>query len=501
MLDDSRSTQLQDGIILLRNSGKFPNLYYASRNVQVSTHSKAANLNFGLSFASTLPGPAPDYIAVIDVDMIPSPHWLKTVLTSLLHTPTTALVSAIQRFYNIPSSDPLGFTHELIHIGSMMHMQNAAGDAWCGGSGFIVRRAALQQIGGFPEDHLLEDVMTSMLLSAAGWKTTYIFDSLQWGLAADTMASWIKQRQRWAAGLISMCRFACSRPAQRLSALTRLRAFLWGVIDTYASAAWTLSMMILPLAVMTGKPLLPPNHDLRFQLHLAVLDFVLQSTSRYLLSAIYGFRMSILGNFSAFWTAPLNIVSACRYIVSSILVRPLPRFKPTGMSTTGDSERTARRKGTSCLNAVLWECGCWMHVLCLGACVAGMAASFREVVFFKPSSHHPTRTSKEQDDDRFRRFFNTAFDAFIIRIGWPPLFLLFIAVVKNAWIPIAYAVSPPPLNDSKEMLRENVDTGVWYPVETAKKNGTKRASQMFWWMIAIFYLVILLVAEMFVRLG
>lgn len=174
VLDDSHSTQLEDAISALRTSSKYPNLYYASRNVHVSTHSKAANLNSGLSFASTLLGLTPDYISVLDVDMIPSPHWLKEILTSLLQNPSAALVCSAQRFYNIPPSDSLGIMHDIANIECLVYMQTAAQEAWCTGSGFIIRRAALEQIGGFPEGHLQEDILTSMLLSAAGWKSAYV---------------------------------------------------------------------------------------------------------------------------------------------------------------------------------------------------------------------------------------------------------------------------------------------------------------------------------------
>ena len=486
VLDDSHSTQLHDAVSALRNSDKHPNLYYASRDMHVSTHSRAANLNFGLEFASTLSGPTPDYISVLDVDMIPSPHWLKTVLTSLLDDPTAGLACTTQRFYNIPPSDPLCMTHDLAHIECLNYMQNAAQEAWSTGSGFVVRRAALEQIGRFPEDQMQDDIVTSLLLSAAGWKTVNVTDALQWGLAADTMASWIKQRQRWAAGVISISRFACSQQARHIPLIVRLKGLLWGTVDTYTSTIWTLSMIVFPLAVMTGEPLLPQD-QLRFQLHLAALDFVAQSTCYYLLSSLINFRVSILEHVSAVWTTPLRFAIACKYIWPSLLGRPLPRFRPTGLPAIGDAERAARKKGTSCLKVILWGCGGWMHMLCLGACFAGVGASMGEVV-----GVFAWATSQEQD---LGRCLQTAFDAFIVRIGWPPLFLLLMILVKNAWTPIAYGISPPPLVDWKELLCENAATGVQYPTEMVRREHMKRVSESFWWSNAVFYLVVVVAAE------
>ena len=501
VLDDGRSTQLKDAILSLRISQKFPHLYYASRNADVSTHSKAANLNFGLSFASTLPGSSADYFSVLDCDMIPSSHWLRTVLDSLLHEPIVGLVCAIQRYYNIPQADPLGMTHEIAHIDSLGYMQNAAQEAWCGGTGFIVRTTALQQIGAFPESQLSEDLVTSLLLSAAGWKTLCVIGPLQWGLAPDTMAGWIKQRQRWAAGLISMGHFACSSRARKIPTIVRIRAFLWGAVDTWNQFVWTLAMVIFPLAVMTGKPLLP-NHHLRLQLRLAMLDFILQSICHYLLSSLIDFRMSILEHISAFWRAPLNFAIACRCIVPLLLGRPLPPFKPTGLPTTGDSERAARKKGTSFLKVALWECGAWFHTLCLLTCVAGIGTSTVQIVGIFRSTNN-TASSTSQNTLPLPPF-QTTFDNFILRIGWPPLFLLLIAILKSAWIPIAYAISPPPLRDRKELLCESTtaddddDTGVRarYPTERVKAEFMKRASQSFWGWMAVVYLVVFVVTEM-----
>lgn len=493
VLDDSHTTQLEDAIFALRTSREYPNLYYASRNIHVATHSKAANLNFGLSFASTLNGPTPDYISVLDVDMIPSPYWLKEILTSLLQTPTAALVCSAQRFYNISPSDSLGIMHDIAHIECMVYLQNATQKAWCTGSGFIIRRAALEQIGGFPEGHLQEDILTSMLLSAAGWKSAYVLETLQWGLAADTMASWIKQRQRWAAGVLEICQFVSSPQARQVPTNIRLTGILWGVLDTYSSFIWTLIMLILPLALATGKPLLPP-HSLRFHLHLALLDFLAQSICQYLLSSLLDHRRSILAHLSAIWTAPLRLVIACRYIIPSILGRPLPRFAPTGSPTTGDSERAARKKGTSCVKIVLWECGGWIHVLCLGICVAGIVASVREV-----SKTFSRATSIGQGEDHLlRQSLQSAFEAFITRVGFPPIFLLLLAILKNVWVPIKYAISPPPLFQSKDMLYKDENTGVLYPNQLAKGRAMKRAEDSFWWQVAAFYAVVLVMGEVWV---
>jgi hypothetical protein len=68
-----------------------------------------------------------------------------------------------------------------------------------------VRREAVEDIGGFPTDCLVEDICSSMLMIAEGWKTTYIPEGLQYGLVPETYAAHVKQFTRWVS-LSTTCR-------------------------------------------------------------------------------------------------------------------------------------------------------------------------------------------------------------------------------------------------------------------------------------------------------
>jgi len=60
-----------------------------------------------------------------------------------------------------------------------------------------MRRAAIDDIGSFPEDCLTEDVCSSVMAMAAGWRTAYLPEALQWGLVPDTYGAHVKQLVRW----------------------------------------------------------------------------------------------------------------------------------------------------------------------------------------------------------------------------------------------------------------------------------------------------------------
>jgi len=76
-------------------------------------------------------------------------------------------------------------------------LRDHAGAGWNLGSGWIIRRLAVDDIGGFPTDCLVEDVCSSMIMLAHGWKTAYIPEGLQYGLVPETYIAHVKQMTRW----------------------------------------------------------------------------------------------------------------------------------------------------------------------------------------------------------------------------------------------------------------------------------------------------------------
>lgn len=77
------------------------------------------------------------------------------------------------------------------------HLNDRLDAAMCMGTGFVVRRSALADIGGWPLVEVGEDFMCSSCLSNAGWKTAFIDEDLQFGLSVDSMKAYVKQRTRW----------------------------------------------------------------------------------------------------------------------------------------------------------------------------------------------------------------------------------------------------------------------------------------------------------------
>ena len=161
-----------------------------------SSHKKAGNLNHGLSVSS-----AP-FILSIDADFIPFPHFLWRVL-GFFEDPKVGAVQTPQYSYNVdPMRNTLGlqrggFDDQLMFYTEIQPCRDAWNAAFfCGTSG-ILRRAALEDIGGFVTGCDVEDQITSIALYCKGWVTRFLDEELSMGLAPESLEAFFQQRVRW----------------------------------------------------------------------------------------------------------------------------------------------------------------------------------------------------------------------------------------------------------------------------------------------------------------
>lgn len=64
------------------------------------------------------------------------------------------------------------------------------------------RRAALDSVGGYPEDTLAEDQDLTIAIQRAGWRVTYDPRAVAWTEAPESFSALAKQRYRWAFGTL-----------------------------------------------------------------------------------------------------------------------------------------------------------------------------------------------------------------------------------------------------------------------------------------------------------
>ena len=215
VLDDSHRPEVQ---ALAESLG----VNYLSR--PDNKHAKAGNLNYALSHTTG------QLIAIFDADHVPVRGFLnKTV--GFFEDPWVALVQTAQHFFN---PDP--FERNLGLIGKIPPEQRffyqviqPGNDFWnsaffCG-SCAVLRRSALESIGGFKTQTVTEDAHTSMELHSRGYVSVYVPTALAAGLATETYRAHVQQRIRWARGMAQILRTDCPLFKRGLAIEQRLNYF------------------------------------------------------------------------------------------------------------------------------------------------------------------------------------------------------------------------------------------------------------------------------------
>lgn len=171
-----------------------------------NTGAKAGNLNHGLAHSTG------EFIAVFDADHMPEPGFLRR-LVGYFRDPELALVQTPQDYFNLDS-----FQHgkparrrNIWHEQSVFHWTEQPGRAaldaaTCCGCSMMLRRAAIADIGGFPEETVTEDMHASIRLHKRGWTSVFHAEPLAFGVAPASPREFLRQRLRWGEGNMQVSR-------------------------------------------------------------------------------------------------------------------------------------------------------------------------------------------------------------------------------------------------------------------------------------------------------
>jgi cellulose synthase (UDP-forming) len=162
-------------------------------------HAKAGNLNNALKFSIG------EFIVNFDADHIPVRSFLKKTI-GYFSDPKVALVQTPHYFYNpdiYQRNLRLGkkIAHEqdlFFHV--IQSGRDFTNSSFYCGSGAVIRREALNKIQGFAVRSVTEDIHTTMLIHALGYRTVYVREILAVGLSPESFKSYLCQRQRWTRG-------------------------------------------------------------------------------------------------------------------------------------------------------------------------------------------------------------------------------------------------------------------------------------------------------------
>jgi exo-beta-1,3-glucanase (GH17 family)/cellulose synthase/poly-beta-1,6-N-acetylglucosamine synthase-like glycosyltransferase len=217
---------------------------------------KAGALNFALRETA----PDAEVIGVVDSDYVVERDWLKGLVPHF-NRPEVGFVQAPQdhrawegnRFQEMINWEYAGF----FHLG-MVH-RNERNAIIQHGTMTLIRRPALEVLGGWAEWTICEDAELGLRLLEAGYESVYVNHAYGRGLTPHSFGAYRKQRFRWAYGAMQILkghwRALMGREESKLDGAQRYH-FLMGwlpwvaeglyFVFTGVALIWTFAMLLWP---------------------------------------------------------------------------------------------------------------------------------------------------------------------------------------------------------------------------------------------------------------
>ncbi|MFZ5774979.1 MAG: glycosyltransferase family 2 protein [Thermodesulfobacteriota bacterium] len=222
---------------------------------------KAGALNYALAKTD----PEATVIAVIDSDYVVTPDWLKDMAPQFAN-PAIAIAQAPQDYRdddeNLFKAMCYAEYKGFFYIG--MLTRNERNAIIQHGTMTMVRKSALEEVGGWAEWCITEDAELGLKIFERGYEATYIPQTYGKGLMPDTFIDFKKQRFRWAYGAVQILR----RHAKiLLSGKGEHASLTWGqryhfvagwlpwmadslnLLFTVAALGWSTGMVFFPIKV------------------------------------------------------------------------------------------------------------------------------------------------------------------------------------------------------------------------------------------------------------
>ncbi|MDZ4838340.1 MAG: glycosyltransferase [Candidatus Melainabacteria bacterium] len=168
-----------------------------------NTNFKAGNVNNALAQTKG------EFILVLDADHICASTIIDYAIPTFLADQKIAVVQFAQRAINPSVIDRTlryrGFATDLSAVNFVYLPSQKFWDAilW-GGSGALLRRTALAEIGGVSTGSVTEDVHTSFTLFDHGWKISYVPLPQILALSPENLSALLTQQKRWFAGALQL---------------------------------------------------------------------------------------------------------------------------------------------------------------------------------------------------------------------------------------------------------------------------------------------------------
>ena len=135
-------------------------------------------------------------ITTLTSDLVP----LGDILTLLL----SGYLSTLLYVTTFGAVAGTAWEQQKLFFGPICRGLSRRGAAFMCGTNMVIRRKALDEVGGMCEDNIAEDFLTSFFMHQRGWQSVYVPIVLAEGLAPEDLGSFYKQQYRWARGSLEI---------------------------------------------------------------------------------------------------------------------------------------------------------------------------------------------------------------------------------------------------------------------------------------------------------
>lgn len=184
-----------------------PEITLIARKKPKISHYKAGNVNNFLynylGHTAMKGGRIPEFMLLLDHDMLVHKDIIKDAFPRLIVNPNVAFVQYPQRFYDISGADRLYAGNEIFFDGVQIN-RSLAGVAAFAGTNAVWNLQALYHVGGFQYGSLTEDASTGLAVNAMGYLSLYCERELAIGQSPQTVEDAMQQRMRWSQGAVEI---------------------------------------------------------------------------------------------------------------------------------------------------------------------------------------------------------------------------------------------------------------------------------------------------------
>lgn len=205
------------------------------------------------------------------------------------------------------------------------------GCTWCGGSGYVLRRTALDTIGGFPTESVGEDMHCSNVLLGKGWDAIYVDEVLQTGRVPESYRAHVKQQSRWVSNksanthprYTAADKSGGTKHVGRVQTAMAMRFYLYGeaskkmglrqrligliyVIVSLCNILTTVAMATLIMSLASSRYLIVYQTKAEFKIltQLTCAAFISEWLDDCVVGLITGYRIAISEGHVNYWIAP-----------------------------------------------------------------------------------------------------------------------------------------------------------------------------------------------------